>query len=196
MQPGDDRTQTHVTLTRGSLVSHYRIVELIGSGGMGEVYLAEDVELDRRVALKFLPVYVCQDAGCRARFKREAQAAAKLDHPNIVTVYEVGEHRGRPFFSMQHVEGQSLRQVAMGEIVPLERILEIGIQVCDGLHAAHESGITHRDIKPSNILIDPHGRARIVNGVRSSERWDGCVTGYPSPGALRSSVLSPFSSGP
>jgi len=163
MQPGDDRTQTHVTLTRGSLVSHYRIVELIGSGGMGEVYLAEDVELDRRVALKFLPVYVCQDAGCRARFKREAQAAAKLDHPNIVTVYEVGEHRGRPFFSMQHVEGPSLRQVALGEIVPLERILEIGIQVCDGLHAAHESGITHRDIKPSNILIDPHGRARIVD---------------------------------
>jgi len=161
--PDDDKTQTHVTLSSGTMVSHYRIIEKIGSGGMGEVYLAEDTKLDRKVALKFLPLHLCQDPECRARFTREAQATAKLDHPNIVSVFEVGEYNGRPFFSMQHVEGQTLKEVLAGKSLPLDRILEIGIQVCDGLQAAHEKGITHRDIKPSNILIDSHGRSRIVD---------------------------------
>ena len=159
----DDRTQSFVALTAGTAVSHYEILEKIGAGGMGEVYLAEDTELNRKVALKFLPLHLCQDADCRARFKREAQAAAKLDHPNIVAVHEVGEFQGRPFFAMQHVEGQSLKEVLTGKTLPVDRILEIGIQVCEGLQAAHESGITHRDIKPLNILIDSHGRARIVD---------------------------------
>ena len=163
MQSADDGTRTHVTLTSGTMVSHYRIIEKIGAGGMGEVYLAEDTELNRKVALKFLPLHLCQDADCRARFKREAQAAAKLDHPNIVSVFEVGEFQGRPFFSMQHVEGQTLKEVLTGKALSLDRILEIGIQVCEGLNAAHDKGITHRDIKPSNILIDSHGRARIVD---------------------------------
>jgi serine/threonine protein kinase/Tfp pilus assembly protein PilF len=163
MVSDDDMTRTHVPLTGGTMVSHYRIIEKIGAGGMGEVYLAEDTELNRKVALKFLPSHLCQDADCRARFKREAQAAAKLDHPNIVAVHEVGDFQGRPFFSMQHVEGQTLREVLAGKALPLDRILEIGIQVCEGLQAAHENGITHRDIKPSNILIDSHGRARIVD---------------------------------
>jgi len=161
--PDDDRTQTYVPLTNGTMVSHYRIIEKIGAGGMGEVYLADDTKLDRRVALKFLPQHLCQDADCRARFTREAQASAKLDHPNIVAVHEVGEFQGRPFFSMQHVEGQSLKDVIAGKALRLDRILEIGIQVCEGLQAAHEKGITHRDIKPSNILVDSHGRARIVD---------------------------------
>ncbi|PWB74350.1 hypothetical protein C3F09_04090 [candidate division GN15 bacterium] len=159
----DDRTQTYLPLVVGTMVSHYRIIEKIGAGGMGEVYLAEDTELNRKVALKFLPPHLCQDADCRARFKREAQAAAKLDHPNIVSVFEVGEFQGRPFFSMQHVEGQSLKEVIAGRTLLLERIINLGIQICDGLQAAHEKGITHRDIKPSNILIDSHGRARIVD---------------------------------
>ena len=163
MEPDDDNTRTHVPLTNGTVVSHYRIIEKIGSGGMGEVYLAEDTQLDRKVALKFLPPHLCQDADCRARFKREAQAAAKLDHPNIVSVFEVGEFQGRPFFSMQHVEGRSLKEVLSGKAMPLERIVQIGVQVCEGLQAAHERGITHRDVKPSNILIDTHGRARIVD---------------------------------
>ncbi len=163
MEPDDDKTQTNITLTCGTTVSHYRIIEKIGAGGMGEVYLAEDIELNRKVALKFLPLHLCQSEDCRARFKREAQAAAKLDHPNIVSVFEVGEFQGRPFFAMQHVEGQSLKEVIAGKALPLDRILEIGIQVCEGLQAAHEKGITHRDIKPSNILIDSHGRARIVD---------------------------------
>ena len=163
MDADQDKTQTHLVSTKGTMVSHYRIIERIGAGGMGEVYLAEDTKLDRKVALKFLPLHLCQDTDCRARFKREAPAAAKLDHPNIVTVYEVDEHQGRPFFSMQHVEGQSLREIGAGKPMPIERILEIGIQICDGLQAAHEKGITHRDIKPSNILIDSHGRSRIVD---------------------------------
>lgn len=166
MSPADesnDLTRSLVQLTNGMMVSHYRVIEKIGAGGMGEVYLAEDIELNRRVALKFLPLHLCQDADCRARFKREAQAAAKLDHPNIVSVFEVGEFQGRPFFAMQLVEGQSLKEVLAGKALSLDRILEIAIQICEGLQAAHESGITHRDIKPSNILIDSHGRARIVD---------------------------------
>ncbi|SYZ73177.1 conserved hypothetical protein [Candidatus Zixiibacteriota bacterium] len=160
---GEDRTRSYSVLSKDTLVGHYRIIEKIGSGGMGEVYLAEDTALNRRVALKFLPPHLCQDAECRARFKREAQAAARLDHPNIAAVFEVAEFQDRPFFSMQLVEGQTLRDAMKGEIMPLERIREIGMQICDGLQAAHDSGITHRDIKPSNILIDSHGRARIVD---------------------------------
>jgi len=159
----DDNTQTHIPLLKDTMVGHYRIVEKIGAGGMGEVYLAEDTELDRKVALKFLPVHLCQDEECRVRFKREAQAAAKLDHPNIIPVYEVGEYQGRPYFAMAHVEGQSLKEFSPGKELSVDQILELGIQICEGLQAAHDKGITHRDIKPSNILIDSHGRARIVD---------------------------------
>jgi tetratricopeptide (TPR) repeat protein/predicted Ser/Thr protein kinase len=145
------------------MVGHYRIIEKIGAGGMGEVYLAEDTQLNRNVALKFLPLHLCQDDDCRKRFTREAQATAGLDHPNIAGIYEVGEYNGRPFFSMQVVEGQSLRDVVTGKDLPTDRILEIAIQICEGLQAAHDKGIIHRDIKPSNILIDGHGRVRIVD---------------------------------
>jgi serine/threonine protein kinase/predicted Zn-dependent protease len=163
MQPDDDKTQAVMVLTKGTVVGHYRIVEKIGAGGMGEVYLAVDTELNRRVALKFLSPHLCQDADCRVRFKREAQAAAKLDHPNIVTVYEVGEYQSRPFFAMQHIEGQSLREYAHEHEPTIPRVLEIGIQLAEGLQAAHEKGVTHRDIKPANVLIDTHGRARILD---------------------------------
>ena len=163
MQPDDDQTRTHVTLTDGTMVSHYRIIEKIGAGGMGEVYLAEDTELSRKVALKFLPLHLCQDSDCRARFKREAQAAAKLDHPNIVHVYEVSDFQGRPFFAMQHVEGRSLKEYGTSSTATIRDVIELSLQVCDGLAAAHEAGVVHRDIKPSNILVDSHGRARIVD---------------------------------
>ena len=193
-KPDGEQTRLVVQLTKGTSVGHYRIVEKIGAGGMGEVYLAEDTQLNRRVVLKFLSPHLCQDADCRARFKREAQAAAKLDHPNIVTVYEVGEFQGRPFFSMQHVEGQTLKEVIAGKALSLDRILEIGVQVCDGLQAAHERGITHRDIKPSNILIDSHGRARIVDFGLASVMGSDHLTktgstlgtiGYMSPEQVR-----------
>jgi serine/threonine protein kinase len=194
LTPDDDKTRTHVPLTNGTVVSHYRIIEKIGAGGMGEVYLAEDTKLDRKVALKFLPQHLCQDSECRARFTREAQASAKLDHPNIVAVHEVGEYNGRPFFSMQHVEGQTLKEVLAGKSLPLDRIVEIAIQVCEGLQAAHEKGITHRDIKPSNILIDSHGRARIVDFGLASVMGSDQLTktgstlgtiGYMSPEQVR-----------
>jgi len=161
--PDDDRTQTHVVLTKGTMVAHYRIVEKIGAGGMGEVYLAEDTQLNRKVALKFLPPHLCQDEDCRARFKREAQAVAKLNHPNIITIHEVSEYQGRPFFAMEHVEGLSLKEFSTAKDPSIERILELSIQICEGLNDAHEKGVTHRDIKPSNILIDSHGRAKIVD---------------------------------
>jgi serine/threonine protein kinase/tetratricopeptide (TPR) repeat protein len=159
----DDRTQSFVALTKGTMVSHYRIVEKIGAGGMGEVYLAEDTELRRQVALKFLPYHLCQDEDCRKRFKREAQATAGLDHPNIVPVYEVGEFQGRPFFAMAHLEGQPLRDVIKQGKLSVSEAITLAMQVCEGLHKAHESGVVHRDIKPSNIIIDNEGRARILD---------------------------------
>ncbi|MEA2031566.1 MAG: serine/threonine-protein kinase [candidate division Zixibacteria bacterium] len=169
----DDRTPSFVALTKGVEVSHYKIIEKIGAGGMGEVYLALDTKLNRKVALKFLPPHLYQDEDCRKRFTREAQAAAGLDHPNIAAIHEVGEFQGRPFYAMQVVEGQSLREVIAGKDLPIDRILEIGIQVCEGLQAAHDKGIIHRDIKPSNILLDQHGRVRIVDfglaAIRGSE---------------------------
>ena len=145
------------------MVAHYRIIEKIGAGGMGEVYLAEDTQLDREVALKFLPPHLCQDEDCRARFKREAQATAKLDHPNIVTIYEVGEHQGQPFFAMQHVEGKSLVDAIKSKNFDLDKVIELAGQICEGLQKAHEAGIIHRDVKPSNIVIDADGRPKLLD---------------------------------
>jgi non-specific serine/threonine protein kinase len=145
------------------MVSHYRIIEKIGAGGMGEVYMSEDTELDRKIALKFLPPHLCQDDDCRKRFKREAQAVAKLNHPNVITIYEVSEYQGRPFFAMELVEGQSLRDLAKGKEPGIDRIIELAIQICDGLGAAHDKKVVHRDIKPSNIVIDAYGRPKILD---------------------------------
>jgi serine/threonine protein kinase/tetratricopeptide (TPR) repeat protein len=190
----NDNTQSFVALTEGAMVSHYRILSKIGAGGMGEVYLAEDTKLKRQVALKFMPASLASNADMRERFVREAQAAAKLDHPNIISVYEVGEHAGRPFFAMAHVEGRSLRDYHTEEKLSIDRIIELGIQICEGLQAAHDKGITHRDIKPSNILIDTHGRARIVDfglasvqGVEHLTKTGSTLgtVGYMSPEQVR-----------
>ena len=186
----DDQTQSFVALTRGTMVNHYRIIEKIGSGGMGEVYLSQDTRLDRRVALKFLPRHLNQDENYRNRFTREARAAGSLDHPNIAAIYEVGEFNGLPWFAMQLVEGPSLRKVMLGKDLSVDRILEIVIHICEGLHAAHEKGIIHRDIKPSNILIDRKGRTRIIDFGLASIRGSDQLTktgstlgtvGYMSP---------------
>ncbi|PWB74347.1 hypothetical protein C3F09_04075 [candidate division GN15 bacterium] len=194
MQPDDDKTQSHVLLTAGTMVSHYRIIEKIGAGGMGEVYLAEDTELSRKVALKFLPVHLCQDEEYRQRFTREAQAAAKLSHPNIVTIHEVGEFNGRPFIVSEYVEGRTLSDaISRKSLVPSE-VINIIIQVCEGLEEAHTSGIIHRDIKPSNIILEKSGRPKIVDfglaviqgaqRVTKSGSAMGTV-GYMSPEQLR-----------
>jgi len=159
----NDKTQSFIALTSGTSVLHYKILEKIGAGGMGEVYLADDTELDRKVALKFLPALLCQDEDCRKRFKREAQAAAKLNHPNIVTIHNVSEFQGRPFFVMEYVEGRSLKEhIQQGDIIN-ERIIAGAIQICDGLQAAHSAGVIHRDIKPSNIILDVNRRPRILD---------------------------------
>jgi len=159
----DDKTQSFIALTSGTDVLHYRILEKIGSGGMGEVYLALDTKLNRRVALKFLLHHLCQDENCRKRFKREAQAAAKLSHPNIVTIHEVGEHQNRPYFVMEHVKGQSLKNVIRSNDLSLDRIVDMVIQTCEGLSKAHQSDIVHRDVKPSNIAIDADGRPKLLD---------------------------------
>ncbi|UCD63868.1 MAG: serine/threonine protein kinase, partial [Candidatus Zixiibacteriota bacterium] len=129
----DDRTRSFTVLAAGTIVSHYRIVSKIGAGGMGEVYLAEDTELKRQVALKFLPPHLCVDEDCRKRFKREAQSAAGLDHSNIVTVHEVGEFEARPFIVMQYIAGQSLKDYPGKGELSIGQILDLSIQICDGL---------------------------------------------------------------
>ncbi len=162
-EPDNDQTRTFLALTKGAMVQRYRIIDKIGAGGMGEVYLAEDTELERRVALKFLPARMAQDSDLRARFTREAQATAKLNHPNIVTIYEVSEQFGRPFIAMELVEGQTLSDLSKSNKLDVNRIIEIAIQLCDGLGAAHEKEVVHRDIKPSNIVVDSHGRPKILD---------------------------------
>ena len=159
----EDNTQSFVPLTGGTRVQHYRIVEKIGAGGMGEVYLAEDTKLSRKVALKFLPSYMAQDPDLRGRFTREAQAAAKLDHPNIITIHEVSEHDGRPFFAMQYVNGKTLHHYSQEETLSVDRIVRLMSQVSDGLAKAHAAGVTHRDIKSANIIVDGELRPKILD---------------------------------
>jgi serine/threonine protein kinase/Flp pilus assembly protein TadD len=159
----NDKTQAHTILAQGTMVSHYRIIEKIGAGGMGEVYLADDTGLNRRVALKFLPVHLAQNPDLRARFTREARAAAKLDHPNIITIHEVDEFDGRPFFVMQYIEGNTLHHYCHEETPSLDRSIALIAEVAAGLSKAHAAGIIHRDIKASNIIVDHEFRPKILD---------------------------------
>ncbi|MEE8405486.1 MAG: protein kinase [candidate division Zixibacteria bacterium] len=163
MEANDDNTRTHIVLSQGTMVEHYRIVEKIGAGGMGEVFLAEDTKLDRKVALKFLPSHIAQDAEVRTRFTREAKAVAKLDHPNIVTIHEVSEFNGRPFLAMQYIDGKTLQHYCDDGSLSISKIVGLVIQISDGLAKAHTVGITHRDIKSANIIVDSEFRPKILD---------------------------------
>ncbi|MCJ7578614.1 MAG: serine/threonine protein kinase, partial [candidate division Zixibacteria bacterium] len=147
----------------GKTISHYKILEKLGEGGMGVVYKAQDTKLDRIVALKFLPQHLTSDPVEKERFVHEAKAASALNHPNVTTIYEIDEFEGQMFIVMEYCEGKTLKQIIEKETLSVRKVLDIGIQICEGLVVAHEKGIVHRDIKSANIMLTPRGQVKIMD---------------------------------
>ena len=147
----------------GQQVSHYRILRQLGSGGMGEVYVAEDERLRRRVAIKFISRQLVASEELRERFEREAQTASALNHPNICTIFEINDHEDQPYLVMELLEGRDLQQVCESDPIDLATVIRWGIQIADALEGAHAQGIVHRDLKPANIFITKRGDAKILD---------------------------------
>ncbi|MGD9140895.1 MAG: protein kinase [bacterium] len=158
-----EETRAFKNLTPGTAISHYKIVDMIGAGGMGVVYKAVDTKLDRTVALKFLPPHLLCDATARARFEHEAKSASALNHPNITTIYEIDDDQGRCFIAMEFVDGQSLREVLKDRVLTMDEVLDIALQIGQGLDAAHKKDVVHRDIKPDNIMVTDDNRVKLMD---------------------------------
>src|SRR5688572_25455967 len=150
-------------LPTGSKFHHYEIRDLLGSGGMGQVYRARDLRLNRTVAIKILPREFSLDPNRLSRFEQEARSASALNHPNIITIYDVGDFESAPYIAMEYVKGETLRDLLKEGALPLNRIQEIAIPLADGLAKAHEAGIVHRDLKPENIMITEDGYVKILD---------------------------------